>query len=164
MVISISFLKYGSLLDYSIEKIKEYLQISGVMKNTLSKKEVLIDLDSRRCCAKISFERFQSMYFIYTRAQQHTELRGVSSMKILFCHPPDNQLFSFTTISTRIFIKIPYYLQYLIDILIIFILLGHKVSLVRIKCGFSISLVQAKIIEILLFSTLLFSLGDEVIS
>jgi len=81
-----------------------------------------------------------------------------------FCHPPDNQLFSFTTISTRIFIKIPYYLQYLIDILIIFILLGHKVSLVRIKCGFSISLVQAKIIEILLFSTLLFSLGDEVIS
>ena len=134
------------------------------MKNTLSKKEVLIDLDSRRFCANISFERFQSMYFIYTRAQQHTELRGVSSMKILFCHPPDNQLFSFTTISTRIFIKIPYYLQYLIDILIIFILLGHKVSLVRIKCGFSISLVQAKIIEILLFSTLLFSLGDEVIS
>jgi len=79
-----------------------------------------------------------------------------------FCHPPNNQLFSFTTISTRIFIKIPYYLQYLIDILIIFILLGHKVSLVRIKCGFSISLVQAKIIEIIF--CFLLSLGDEVIS
>jgi len=76
-----------------------------------------------------------------------------------FCHPPNNQLFSFTTISTRIFIKIPYYLQYLIDILIIFILLGHKVSLVRIKCGFSISLVQAKIIEIIF--CFLLSLGDN---